>query len=114
MNPGDSNGKRVPATTIEGLDIHLYYLQQSQESMLQKLSNMATKEDIDAITDRLQDFATKQELSDKVRAVEQKVMEYSPGAIMGTIRAVALTIMAVASVLMALVAFIHWVKPGVL
>jgi hypothetical protein len=69
---------------------------------------MATTDDIQALRDKLQDYATREELT----ALEKKVDGYSPTAVMDSIRGVLLTFVAFAAAVGAVVAVVHWVKPG--
>lgn len=54
--------ERRAATTIGELDIHLSNVQDALRELRGAVSNMATRDDIEAIAERLDEFATKEEL----------------------------------------------------
>ena len=68
--------ERRPATTIGELDVHIGYLQQEIKSVATALSGMATKADIEAITKRMDEMATKTMLDSEVSALRA---ELTPG-----------------------------------
>jgi N-acetylglucosamine kinase-like BadF-type ATPase len=69
------NGTRPPASTIEALDAHLYHLQNSINALVASVAEMATREDVASLGRRLDDFATKGELS----ALEKRLTDGAPG-----------------------------------
>jgi hypothetical protein len=105
-----NDNQRLPAQTIGELDLHLSYLQQAVKSVGERLSEMATKDDIEAITDRMEEFATKTEL----RVLQEKVDGISPKSMMAGAREVLLTVTLFAAACGAVVALIRWLKPGAL
>lgn len=103
-----TNGDRRPATTIGELDVHLSYVGEELKEIRQRLQDMATTDDIDALRDELQGYATRKELE----ALERKVHEQSPSSVMGRAKEYALTFVAFAAAIGAVVAVVNWLKPG--
>jgi hypothetical protein len=62
-----------PATSIEGLDIHLDYLRRDVSKLLSAVENMATRDDIKRLEGQMGQFATRDEL----RALEAKMQTES-------------------------------------
>ena len=62
-----------PATSIEVLDLHLDYLRRDVARLVEAVGNMATKADIDALSRRMDQYATRDEL----RALEIQVQRGS-------------------------------------
>lgn len=60
---------RVGATTIGELDVHLGYLQRDIREFGERLREMATRDDIDALRAEMKELATRKELT----ALEDKV-----------------------------------------
>lgn len=65
--------ERRPATTIGELDIHLSHIQGDMVRIAAAVNNMATREDIATLTNRLEKMATKEE----VRALEERLSKDS-------------------------------------
>jgi len=65
--------ERRPATTIGELDIHLSHIQGDMVRIAAAVNNMATREDIATLTNRLEKMATKEE----VRALEDRLSKDS-------------------------------------
>jgi len=63
--------ERRAATTIGELDIHLSNVQASVERLTTAMGNMATKDDVRQLSDRMQTFATKAELAEVARRLEE-------------------------------------------
>lgn len=55
--------ERQAACTISELDLHLRYVQKDLEKIVAAISNMATREDINRLSDKMASFATKDELN---------------------------------------------------
>lgn len=70
--------ERRPATTIGELDVHIGYLQQEIKSVATALSGMATKADIELLTKRMNEMATKVQLESEVSALRLEMTRESP------------------------------------
>lgn len=63
---------RRPATTIQELDVHLGYLQVAIKDLQGTVSAMATKRDIEALAERMDTFASKDDLARLERRVNDE------------------------------------------
>lgn len=62
--------ERRAATTIGELDIHLSNVQSAVERLTAAMGQMATKDDVRELSDRMSTFATKAELAEVARKLE--------------------------------------------
>lgn len=93
--------ERKPATSIEALDAHLWYMQEAVDSIKGAVAEMATKKDIEDLAKRLDGYATKAQLEDLKRQLESE----TPGSLIKRLAALARDLLPIIALVGAVWAF---------
>lgn len=75
--------------SFEALGVHLWHTSQQLQALHEKVSHMATHDDIRGIKETIAMLATRQEVDDKVSALREEMNRQKPSALFTTVVRVA-------------------------